>query len=199
MHRLGELMHQLAGAAQAFAEQFGGMGLLAIAFVDSSFVTLPEVADILVVVFTIRDPEGWLYWAAMTTIGSTLGCWVLYAIARAGGRAMVKRGFHERHIDRGLAWFRSHGALVLIVPALMPPPMPFKLFVLLAGVAGIRTWPFMVAILAGRGLRYFGEAWLARRYGEAVFAFVKHDASKLVWPAVAVLVVVALVWWWWRK
>src|SRR3954466_13371141 len=117
MHRLGELMHQLAGAAQAFAEQFGGMGLLAIAFVGFSFVPLPEVADILVVVFTIRDPDGWLYWAAMTTIGSTLGCWVLYAIARAGGRAMVKRGFHERHIDRGLAWFRSHGALVLIVPA----------------------------------------------------------------------------------
>jgi membrane protein YqaA with SNARE-associated domain len=199
MHRLTEFMHQLAGASQHIAEQLGGPGLLLIAFVDSSFITLPEVADLLVVVFTIREPDRWLYWAAMTTIGSTAGCYVLYALARAGGHAMVRRGFHERHIDWGLEWFRRHGALVLILPALLPPPMPFKVFVLLAGIAGIRTWPFMVAILVGRGIRYGGEAWLARRYGEAVFEFIKRDASRLVWPAVAVAAVIALVWWWYRR
>jgi len=199
MHKLGEFMQHVAAASQHFAEQLGGLGLLLIAFADSSFITLPEVADVLVVVFTIRQPDQWLYWAAMTTVGSTLGCTVLYGLARAGGHAMVRRGFHERHIDRTLEWFRRHGAPLLIVPAILPPPMPFKIFVLLAGVAGIRPWPFLTAILAGRGLRYGGEAWLARRYGEAVFEFVKRDASKLIWPTVGVVAVVALVWWLWRR
>ena len=199
MHRLSEFMHQIASASQHFAEQLGGPGLLIIAFVDSSFITLPEVADLLVVLFTVREPDRWLYWAAMTTVGSTAGCYVLYALARAGGHAMVRRGIHERHIDRGLEWFRRHGALVLILPALLPPPMPFKLFVLLAGIAEIRSWPFMVAIVVGRGIRYGGEAWLARRYGEAVFEFIKHDASKLVWPAVGIAAVLAAVWWWYRR
>src|SRR4030095_5329001 len=110
MHKLGEFFSQLAGASQHFAEQLGGPGLLLIAFVDSSFFTLPEVADVLVVVFTVREPDSWLYWAAMTTIGATLASTVLYTLARVGGRAMVKRGIHERHLDRVLKWFRNHGA-----------------------------------------------------------------------------------------
>ena len=199
MHRIGEFMRQVAATAQQFAEQLGGFGLLLIAFADSSFLTLPEVADALVVVFTVRDPDRWLYWAAMTTVGSTLGCAVLYGLARAGGHAMVRRGIHERHLDKMLAWFRNHGALVLIVPALLPPPMPFKLFVLLAGMADVRPWPFLMAILVGRGIRYGGEAWLARRYGNEVIEFITHDATRLIWPLIGVAAVIGLVWWWYRR
>ncbi len=78
MHRFSEFIRHLAESAQHFAEQLGGPGLVAIAFLDSSFLTLPEVADLLVVVFTIREPEQWLYFAAMTTIGSVAGCYALY-------------------------------------------------------------------------------------------------------------------------
>ena len=199
MHKIGELMRQLAGASQQFAEQLGGFGLLLIAFVDSSFLTLPEVADALVVIFTIKEPDRWLYWAAMTTVGSTAGCAVLYGLARAGGHAMVRRGIHERHLDKVLAWFRSHGALVLIVPALLPPPMPFKVFVLLAGVADIRPWPFIIAIFTARGFRYGVEAWLARRYGHAVIEFITHDATRLIWPVVGIVTVLGLAWWWYQR
>jgi len=199
MHRIGEFFRQVAHTSQQFAEQLGGFGLLLIAFADSSFLTLPEVADALVVIFTVKDPDRWLYWAVMTTIGSTLGCSVLYGLARAGGKAMVRRGIHERHLDRVLEWFRSHGALVLIIPALLPPPMPFKVFVLLAGVAGIRPWPFLTAIFVGRGFRYGAEAWLARKYGNEVIEFMTHDATRLIWPAVAIMVVIGLIWWWYSR
>jgi membrane protein YqaA with SNARE-associated domain/nitrate reductase NapE component len=176
----------------------GGPGLIAIAFIDSSFLTLPEVADLLVVVFTIREPERWLYFVTMTTIGSVAGCYALYALARVGGRALVQRGFHERHIDWALDWYRRHGALVLILPAVLPPPMPFKAFVLMAGVAGIRPVPFLVAIAVGRFLRYGGEAWLARRYGAEAVHFIQRDALGLLWPVLAVCLLVAAVWWVWR-
>ena len=199
MHRFSELLRHLAESSQRFAEHLGGPGLVAIAFLDSSFLTLPEVADLLVVVFTIREPERWLYFATMTTIGSVAGCYVLYGLARIGGQAMVRRGFHERHVDRTLEWCRRHGALVLLIPALLPPPMPFKIFVLMAGAAGIRPMPFIAAIAVGRGLRYGGEAWLARRYGMDAIRFIQRDALRLVWPLVVVGLLAAVVWWLWSR
>ncbi len=192
-------MRRLAGSAQHLAEHMGGPGLAAVAFVDSSFLTLPEVPDLLVVVFTLREPDRWLYFAAMTTLGSVAGCWALYALGRLGGEALVRRGFHERHVDRALNWFRRHGALVLIVPALLPPPMPFKVFVLMAGVSGLRTVPFLLAIVVGRGLRYGGEAWLARRYGEDAVRFIQRDALGLLWPAVVLCALAVFGWWLWQR
>jgi membrane protein YqaA with SNARE-associated domain len=199
MHRLTEFMHRLTESSQHLAEQLGGAGLLVVAFLDSSFITLPEVADFLVIIFTIREPDRWLYFATVTMIGSTAGCYVLYALARMGGRAMVRRGFHERHIDRVLSWFRSHGSLVLIVPALLPPPMPFKVFVLVAGISGIPPLKFLVAVVVGRGVRYGGEAWLARHYGDDAIRFLKEDAAHVLW-VIGVLSLVALAaWWLWRR
>ena len=198
MHRFSELIARLAERSQAFAEQMGGVGLLAVAFIDSSFLTLPEVTDLLVVIFAVRDPDRWLYFAAMATVGSTMGCYALYVLARMGGQAMVRRGFHERHVDRTLAWCRRHGALVLIVPALLPPPMPFKIFVLMAGAAGIRTGPFLLAVVVGRGLRYGVEAWLARHYGMDAIRFLERDALRLLWPVAVAALVMAGGWQLWR-
>lgn len=199
MHHLSELIRHLAHSAQAFAEHLGGPGLLGIALVDSSFITLPEAVDLLVVVFTLKQPDWWWYFGAMSTIGSTAGSYVLYALARSGGRAMVRRGFHERHVDRVLEWCRRHGSLVLIIPALLPPPMPFKLFVLVTGVAGIGPWAFTGALLVGRGLRYGGLAWLARHYGESVIQGIQRDAIRFLWPVLALTLVAAAGWWLWRR
>jgi membrane protein YqaA with SNARE-associated domain len=199
MHRLSEFMQRVASAVEHMAEQWGAPGLAVVAFFDSSFLTLPEVADLLVVIFTIRDPSQWFYFAAMTTLGSVAGCYALYTVGRKGGEAMVRRGFHERHIDRTLEWFRRHGAPLLIVPALLPPPMPFTLFVLLAGVSGVRTWPFLAAIVLGRGVRYGGEAYLARWYGEDTLRFMRQHAMEFFWPVVGIVVLVAIGWWLWDR
>lgn len=199
MDRFSEFMRRIVSSAEHLADSWGAPGLAAIAFFDSSFITLPEVADLLVVMFTIRDPDQWYYFAAMTTLGSVAGCYALYLVGRKGGEALVRRGFHERHIDRGLAWFARHGALVLIIPALMPPPMPFKLFVLVAGMSGIRSIPFIGAVLFGRGLRYGGEAWLARTYGEETIRYIQSHTMPFFWSSLALLVAVGLLWWWWDR
>jgi membrane protein YqaA with SNARE-associated domain len=199
MAHLSLYLHQLVAGIQHLAESWGAPGLAAIAFVDSSFFTLPEVADFLVVIYTIRDPDRWLYFAAMTTLGSTLGCYALFILGRKGGEALVRRGFHERHVDRVLDWFRRHGALVLIIPAILPPPMPLKLFVLLAGVCGLRSASFLIAVVVGRLLRYGGEAWLARQYGEQAARFMQERATGFVWGFVAAAVVIGLLWWGWYR
>ncbi len=194
-----QFLNNLAARAQAFAESLGGPGLTIVAFVDSSFLTLPEVADILVVLFSIRSPESWLYFTLMTTIGSISGSYALFLVGRKGGEAMLRRKFHERHVDRGLAWFKRFGAGLLVVPAMMPPPMPFKLLVLLSGVSGVARLPFVAAVAIGRGIRYGAEAYLATLYGDQVLTQIRENGIKWALPLAAVAVIVGALWWAWRR
>ena len=199
MQRFFEFLHAFADRVQAIAEGLGGPGLILVAFIDSSFLTLPEVADMLVVMFTLRDPSHWWYFGAMTTVGSMAGSYALFLVGRKGGEALLRRRFHERHVDRGLEWFKRFGALVLIIPAMLPPPMPFKIFVLLSGVSGVSTLPFLTALAIGRGARYCGVALLTKAYGDHALALVTENASRIFLPASTVLVIGIAVWWIWRR
>jgi membrane protein YqaA with SNARE-associated domain len=173
------LLQRLADFAQHLAEQYGGPGLALVAFLDSSFLSLPEVSDLLIVVFVVRDPGNWLWYGLLTTAGSVAGCYALYALGRKGGQAFLRRRFHERHLDRALGWFQRYGLLVVIVPSILPPPTPFKVFVLLAGVANVRPVAFVTAVIIGRGFRYVGEAWLAYRYGEEAGRFIAGNLAQV--------------------
>jgi len=130
----------------------------------------------------------------MATAGSVLGCLTLYYIARKGGQAFLRRRFHERHIDRGLQLFQKYGLLMVIIPALLPPPAPFKIFVLLAGVAAIPVWQFVTAIAIARGIRYGGEGLLAVMYGDRATAFLRDHAKEAgLWLA-GIALVLGVIW-----
>ena len=190
MHWLSGILQRITAALHTFAEHAGAPGLVLVAFLDSSFLSLPEVSDILVVFFVIRDPASWYYYAAMTTIGSICGCMALYELARRGGDRFLRKRFHERHIERGLDWFKRYGLLVVVVPSILPPPTPFKIFVLLAGVADVRRVTFIIAVAIGRGFRYGGEALLAYWYGEQATTFISENLRAVsIWLAVGVAVV----------
>lgn len=164
---------------EAFALGLGGPGLFLLAFLDSSFLALPEVVDILMVWMVIEHPERWLWYGSMATIGSIAGCYVLYDLARRGGEAFLRKRLSERHVTRGMQVFARYGTLALIVPSITPPPMPFKPFVLMAGVAGMPRARFLGAITIGRGLRYIGEALLAVLYGQAVLTYIHQNAGRV--------------------
>jgi membrane protein YqaA with SNARE-associated domain len=173
------LLNALAEFAQHFAERYGGPGLAMVAFLDSSFLSLPEVSDLLIVVFVVREPSHWIYYGLMTTVGSVAGCYALYELGRRGGHDFLMKRFHERHVDRALDWFKRYGLFMVIVPSILPPPTPFKIFVLLAGVADVRPLSFLTAVALGRGVRYLGEAWLAYRYGEDARLFIEQNLPQV--------------------
>ena len=184
---------------QGFAESLGGPGLFIIAFLDSSFLSFPEVCDALIVLLTVQHPERMVLYALATTLGSIGGCVALYSVGVKGGEAFVRRRFKDEHVERAMALFRRFGMLAIIVPSLLPPPMPFKIFVLAAGVAGMGRVEFLVAVGIGRGVRYFGEGVLALWYGEAALAFLRENAHTLgLWLGIVVLVGGA-AFLWWRK
>ena len=177
------------------ALSLGGPGLFAVAFLDSSFISLPQINDLLVVLMVVRNKAWMPYYAAMATLGSVAGCYVLYLIAERGGEAFLAKRLKAGHTERALALYRKRGVLALMVPAILPPPAPFKLFVLMAGVAGVRPLPFVLSIAAARGLRYLVLGALAIRYGDAALELMRTRGRVIaIWVAV-IIVAAALGWW----
>jgi membrane protein YqaA with SNARE-associated domain len=179
---------------KGFALAWGGPGLFLIGFLDSSFLSFPEVNDLLIIWMVTQHKERLIYYALMATAGSVAGCLALYYVARKGGEAFLRRRFHERHVDRGLRLFQKYGLLVVIVPALLPPPAPFKIFVLLAGVAAIPVWQFVTAITLARGIRYGGEGLLAVIYGDRASVFLRDHAREAGLWLSGIALAIGLIW-----
>ena len=118
---------------------------------------------------------------------------VTTSIAGGGAGKRSCGGVFTNGKSIALGWFARHGALVLVVPAMLPPPTPFKAFVVLAGVAGVTPRRFLAAVAVGRGLRYTGEAWLARTYGPDAMDFAQANAARVLPGALAVVAVAITV------
>jgi len=120
-------------------------------------------------------------------------------LAERGGEAFLKKRLKQGHIDRTLALYRRYGLLALMVPALLPPPAPFKLFVLAAGVAKVRPLQFVVAISLARGIRYLALGTLAILYGDQAMELMRtHGREVALWLVGAILLAV-LGWVLWRR
>ncbi|HEY6508893.1 MAG TPA: VTT domain-containing protein [Vicinamibacterales bacterium] len=185
----------LYGAALAL----GGPGLFAVAALDSSFISLPQINDLLVVLM-VTQHKGWmLYYAGMATLGSVVGCFVIYYLAGKGGEAFLRKRTNPGRLDRTLDLYRRHGLLALMVPALLPPPAPFKLFVLGAGLAGVRPIPFVVAIAVARGARYLALGVLAIYFGDAALELMRTRGREVALWVVAAILLGAAAWWLWGR
>jgi membrane protein YqaA with SNARE-associated domain len=178
---------------------YGGFGLMLLAVCDSSFLSLPEVNDLLLMTFSLNNPTGMLKFATFTTLGSLIGCSLLYSVGRKGGETFLRKRFSDERVLRVQNWYRRHGILAIVIPSLLPPPTPFKVFVLSAGAFGI-SWPkFITAVLIGRGIRYFSEGILAVVYGPAAIEFVRQNYGRIGMGLAIVIVAGAIVFFYARR
>jgi membrane protein YqaA with SNARE-associated domain len=185
--------------AKGLVLAFGGPGLFLVAFLDSSFLSLPEVNDFLIVWMVTQHKERLLYYVAMSTLGSLIGCYSIYWLAWKGGEAFLKKRFKSETVERGMAQIRKYGLLALLVPSILPPPAPFKIFVLLAGVVRIRPLSFGLAIGIGRGVRYLAEGLLAVWYGDAALRYIDENGDRVALACAILVLVGALAYFWWHR
>ena len=150
---------------------FGPFGLFVVAVLDSSFVPLPSSADALMLLLTAAHPRWMVFYAIVATAGSTLGCWLLYYASRRAGRRALAR-FSESKQKRVKELIDRYDVLSVLVASLLPPPFPFKLFVITAGVFRFSLTRFLVAIVVGRGFRFLLEGYFAVRYGAQAKVFL---------------------------
>ena len=172
----------------AMLGQIGGMKLFLIAMFDSSFLSLPEVNDILIVTLSIKNPSSMLYYCLMTTLGSIAGCLILYAMGRKGGEVLLHRRFSKEKVERVSRWYQKYGVLSVTIPSILPPPTPFKIFVLSAGAFQVSTGQFILAITIGRGFRYFVEGVLAIQYGEKAKDYMQQNYTTFAVVAISVVI-----------
>jgi membrane protein YqaA with SNARE-associated domain len=192
------LKHELLKWGQHLQQVFqayGAVGLIVLSFIDSGLMPLPEAADFLVVTMGIKQPHQLPWYVLGATLGSVLGCVFLYFIAAAGGHAFLERRLgHERSMQIR-ARFEKYEFVTLLITSMLPPPTPFKAFILTAGVVEVNPWKFALAIGIGRLIRYGVEGYLAIHYGEAVLTWLKAHGLQLgMWVMIAAGAVVLAMW-----
>ena len=161
------LLQQTTGKLARLSEFFitlGPLGLFAVTLLDSSFVPMPGSADALMILLTTAHPRYMILYALLATAGSTTGCVILYYISRRAGSRALRR-FSPAKQQRVKELIDRYDVLSVLVAALLPPPFPFKLFVITAGVFRFSLARFAVAIICGRLFRFLLEGYLAIRYG----------------------------------
>ena len=146
---------------------------------DSSLLSLPEVNDYITAYRVAHNPSEVYYFPLFPAIGSVIGCLVLYRIARRGEQFVTKR-FHPKHLDRVKEIYRKWGIFALVIPALLPPPMPFKIFVVAAGALNYPAARFAAVIMIARLARYYFWGWVAFFFREEVLKILGWLESHLI-------------------
>jgi len=189
------LLAKLAGwmkGLQAALVGFGALGILGIAFLDAAFIPLPGGPDVVLMTLSHHNNAMMPVYVIAAVVGSTLGSFVLYWIARKSGDAALrkfsaeKRARVERLIEKYDVW-------ALLIAAVFPPPFPFKIFILSAGAFHMAAWRFIFALVVGRGFRFLLEGLLAVYYGEQAADLLKQHYPKIGFGIVAAIVVIFLI------
>jgi membrane protein YqaA with SNARE-associated domain len=192
---MGRFVHRI----QVLAMALGAPGIFLVAFLDSSILSLPEIADLLVIWMVTHNKSRFLLYVVSAVVGSLLGCLILYYLGKKGGAGFVHRRFGSTNVERALDQFRRYGVMAVLIPSILPPPAPFKIFVILAGIADISVTRFTVALLIGRGFRYTIEGLLALWYGERALTFIQDNGTTVALALVALLAIGFLLYLWRQK
>ena len=177
---LAELVHWLHDFIREVPIYVAAPAMILIGTLDSSLLSLPEINDYLVVARCYSDPKSVFYFPLFAATGSVLGCLLLYTIMRRGGQAVMRRRFRAENLARVERAYARYGFLAIAIPALLPPPMPFKIFVATAGALEYPRWRFVLTVMIARGLRYAVEGALAVFYGERVLVFMRDNGLAIL-------------------
>lgn len=167
---------------------FGPLGILIVSAIDSAGVPLPEGTDLWVIGLAVKSPDRAYLGALMATIGSVIGNMILFLLARRGGRSFMEKAEVPGKRQRFRAWFARYGLVTVFIPALVPVPLPLKIFVISAGALRMRVLTFFLVILCARIPRFFGEAYLGVKLGEESTAFLLHNKWRLLAVAAGLVV-----------
>lgn len=170
----------LARSVRRWIFHLGGLGFIPLGLLDSSVIPLPGSMDVLTIVLSARKQELWLYYAFMATVGSVIGGFVTYRLARKGGKETLERKFPARTLEKVYRTFARWGFGGIAIVALLPPPAPMVAFVFAAGAMQYSVKKFLVALTLGRIVRYSLLAFLAARYGRRVLTVISQHGHPVL-------------------
>ncbi len=176
--------------------KLGFWGVGAVALLDSSSIPVPTDAILAVAVWNDKS-HFWLY-CLLAATGSAIGGLLPYWLGRVGGELFLLKRVNRERYERMRTRFERQEFLAMMIPSMLPPPTPWKAFVLTAGVFEMRVAPFMLAIFCGRMVRWLVLSMLVLKLGPGAVDVVAHHRLALL-AVVGGLAIVGFAWWWMRK
>ena len=192
MNFLKHILGRYTEYIRALLIPLGPWGIFLIAFIDAAFLGIPM--DPLVAYFVYRRPTYFWLYALMGAAGSALGSVVVYYIGRKGEEVLLEKHIPKRRLEGIRRAFERHEFLALMVPAMLPPPTPFKFFVLTAGGLKMRLDHFLLAIFSGRMIRFTALSLLTIFFGPQIVTLTLNLVKQHLPWVLAVVAVGLLVW-----
>lgn len=177
----------VARNVQRWIFHLGGLGFIPLGLLDNSVIPLPGSMDVLTIVLSARKQELWLYYAFMATIGSVIGGYITYRLARKGGKETLERKFPARTLEKVYRIFGRWGFGAIAIAALLPPPVPMVPFLFAAGAMQYSVGKFLVALTVGRVVRYSLLAFLAAHYGRQVLTVMSQLGHPVLIAVIALI------------
>ncbi len=171
---------------------FGALGIFLIALMDAAFIPMPGGPDVVVISLSIAAPALMPLYVFAAMAGSTIGSLILYFVGVKGGETVLRK-FSEAKRNKVQKALDKYDIWAMLVAAVMPPPFPFKIFVLSAGAFKMKLWRFVLAMILGRGFRFILEGYLAVRYGEQATEILKHNGGKIGLGIAALILIIFVV------
>ena len=166
MKTIGHFLARYTAWIWALLKPLGIWGVFAIAGIDSALFGMP--VDAIVAAYVFQDRRRFLLYVVMASLGSALGSIPLYFVGYFGGEKVLRKRITEERFQKIHQSFERHEFWALMFPGMLPPPMPFKLFVLAASVFEMQLTHFLFAIFAGRFVRFMVLALLTLRFGPQI-------------------------------
>ena len=176
--------------------KMGFWGAAAIALLDSSSIPVPMDAYLAIAIWNAKG-QFWAY-VLMASAGSAIGGLLPYALGRAGGELFLMKRINRQRFEAIRARFEKQEFLAVMIPSMLPPPAPWKVFIFASGVFEMRVLPFMLAVFCGRAVRWFILAFLVIKLGPGAADLVAHHALAAV-SVVGVLALGGFAIWWMRR
>jgi membrane protein YqaA with SNARE-associated domain len=178
----------LAHSARRWIFHLGGLGFIPLGLLDSSVIPLPGSMDVLAIVLAARTPELWLYYALMATLGSVIGGYLTYRLARKGGKETLERKYPAKTLAKFYKVFEKWGFATIAIAALLPPPAPLVPFLLVAGAMQYSLKKFLLAMTLGRLVRYSLLTFLAAHYGRQVLSVISRYKHPVIVATMALTI-----------
>lgn len=175
-------------SAWTWLERLGGVGLVLLGLLDNSPFPVPGSMDALTVVLSAHQKDWWPYYAVMATAGGILGAYAAYTLGLKGEQETLEKRLPRQKAAKVRKTFSKYGFWSIFVAALLPPPMPFSPFPLVAGAMKYSRKKFLIAVGAARGIRYFSLAFLGSIYSEQIFGFLRQYYKPVLWVAIVLAV-----------
>ena len=185
----------------SWLERLGGLGLILLGVADNSVVPMPGSMDALTIVLSAHQRSWWPYYAVMATIGGIVGAYVTYGLGFKSGEHALEKQVSKKKADRIYKLFKRYGFWSVFVPALLPPPVPYSPFLIVAGALKYPKRYFLVAVGLARAIRYGLLAWLGSMYSKQIFGFFQHYYPPILWTVIGLSVIggVAALYWTWKR